>query len=100
MTDETIDLDGRRGADAQSATRTRRHLREVKADQEAIRSRQHDLEEALAASPAASWPEAAAKARYLIELYAASAGIDPRHRRLIDAVFEDFERLSSTGTET
>jgi len=97
MTDETIDLDKRRDADAQKATTTRRHLHEVKADQEAIRSHQHDLEEALAAAPAASWPEAAAKARYLIQLYAASAAIDPRHKRLIDAVLDDFERLSSKG---
>ena len=47
------------------------------------------------AAPAASWPEAAEKARYLLELFSAAlAGEDPRRQKLIAAVLADFERLS------
>jgi hypothetical protein len=45
--------------------------------------------------PAASWPEAAAKARYVLKLYA--EGLPPedaRHRDLIAAILEDFARLT------
>ncbi|MCA1455883.1 hypothetical protein I6F35_22205 [Bradyrhizobium sp. BRP22] len=45
-----------------------------------------------------SWPEAAVKARYLLELYA--AGLPPedaRHRDLVAAVLEDFARPTEQG---
>jgi hypothetical protein len=45
--------------------------------------------------PAASWAEAAVKARYLLNLYAASLSTeDTRHRALVTALFDDFARLS------
>jgi hypothetical protein len=48
--------------------------------------------------PAASWPEAAAKARYVLNLYAAGlAPTDAHHRDLIAAVFADFARLSNAS---
>ena len=100
MTDHTIDLDTHRTADAQQATTSRRHLHEVKSDQEALRIHQQEFDEALAAAPAASWPEAAAKARYLIQLYAESAAaMHPRRQRLIAAVLDDFDRLSAGASE-
>jgi len=44
---------------------------------------------------AASWPEAAAKARYVLNLYAAGlAPTDTHHRDLVAAVLADFARLS------
>lgn len=47
--------------------------------------------------PAASWPEAAAKARYVLNLYAAGLAPDAHHRDLIAAVFADFARLSNAS---
>jgi hypothetical protein len=44
--------------------------------------------------PAASWPEAAAKARYVLNLYVAGLADDTHHRDLVAAVFADFDRLS------
>jgi hypothetical protein len=90
----TVVLDERRGMAAQKATEIRRHLAEIEADQAALRRRQEELERFLLASPAASWAEAAEKARYLLTLLAeTSLGSDPRRRRLIADVLEDFERL-------
>lgn len=46
------------------------------------------------AAPARNWPEAAEKARYLLNLFATSlAAQDPRKQKLIAAVLDDFERL-------
>jgi hypothetical protein len=95
MTDRTIDLDAHRGMMAQKATEIRRLLADVEADQAALRVRQDELEAQLVAAPAASWDEAAEKARYLLSLFAATpAGQDPRRQTLIAAVLEDFRRLS------
>lgn len=96
MTDETIKLDGRRGMAAQKATDLRRMLTEVAANEAALRLRQEELEAHLLAMPAATWPEAAEKARYLIHLFAATpAAQDPRRQKLIAAVLEDFDRLAT-----
>jgi hypothetical protein len=95
MTDKTIDLDQHRGMTAQKETELRRLLAEVAANERALRHRQDELEAHLLASPAANWHEAAEKARYLLNLFAASlAADDPRRQKLIAAVLADFERLS------
>jgi hypothetical protein len=95
MTDKTIDLDLHRGMAAQKATELRRLLTDVETDQNALRVRQEELEAHLLASPAANWHEAAEKARYLLNLFAASlTSQDPRRQRLIAAVLADFKRLS------
>jgi hypothetical protein len=95
MTDEPLDLDEHRGMAAQKATLIRRQRSEVQADQAAERARQAELEALLLAAPAATWPEAAAKARYLIQLFAATPDAQtPRHRQLIAAVLDDFAKLS------
>ena len=44
MTDKTIDLDGRRGMEAQKATDLRRLLAEVEANERSLRLRQEELE--------------------------------------------------------
>jgi hypothetical protein len=99
MTEETIELDMRRGMAAQKATELRRLLSEVAANEDALRERQKHLEEQLLAAPALSWEEAADKARYLLSLFANSlAGQDPRKQLLIARVLEDFMRLSSAET--
>jgi hypothetical protein len=95
VTDKTIDLDRHRGMAAQKATELRRLLADVESDQKALRLRQEVLESHLLASPAANWHEAAEKARYLLNLFAASlTAHDPRKQKLIAAVLADFERLS------
>ena len=95
MTDKPVDLDDRRGMAAQKATDLRRLLSEVEANEKALRERQEDLEAHLLAAPAATWPEAAEKARYVLGLYAATlATEDTRRRKLVAAVLEDFERLA------
>ena len=95
MTDRTVDLDQHRGIAAQKATDLRRLLAEVEANEKALRLRQGELESHLIAAPAANWHEAAEKARYLLNLFAATlAAQDPRRQKLIAAVLADFERLS------
>jgi hypothetical protein len=95
MSDDPILLDQRRGMAAQEATKIRRRLADVRADQAALRERQAELEKVLAAAPAQTWAEAAEKARYLIELFAAMpAAEDPRRQRLIASVLDDFRRLA------
>jgi hypothetical protein len=95
MTEKTIDLDRRRGMAAQKATGLRRLLADVEANEKQLRLRQDELEEHLMAAPAASWQEAAEKARYLLNLFAATlVSQDPRKQRLIAAVIADFKRLS------
>jgi len=95
MTDRTIDLDRHRGMAAQKATDLRRIVSEVEANERALRRRQDELESQLLAAPAANWQEAAEKARYLLNLFAATlATQDPRRKMLIDAVLGDFRRLS------
>jgi hypothetical protein len=94
VTEKTIDLDQHRGMAAQKATELRRLLADVKANEEALRLRQEELENHLLAAPAANWREAADKARYLLNLFAASqVAQDPRRQKLIAAVLDDFERL-------
>ena len=95
MTDKTVDLDKHRGMAAQKATDLRRLLSEVEANAKALRLRQDDLEAQLAAAPAASWPEAAEKARYLLGLYADTLlAEDTRRRKLVVTLLEDFDRLA------
>ena len=94
MTDQTIDLDDHRGMAAQKATDIRRLRSEVEADQAALRTRQADLEDLLAAAPASNWADAVEKARYLLGIFAQSAdATDPRRRKLIDRVMADFDYL-------
>jgi hypothetical protein len=95
MTDKTIDLDQHRGMAAQKATELRRLLSNVEANEKELRVRQDELELHLIAAPAANWHDAADKARYLLNLFAATlAAHDPRRQKLIAAVLADFKRLS------
>ena len=95
MTDKPIDLDQHRGMSAQKATGLRRLLAEVESNERTLRLRQDELETQLLAAPAATWHDAAEKARYLLNLFAAMPGAqDPRRQKLIAAVLADFKRLS------
>ena len=95
MTDDPVDLDKHRGMVAQRATDLRRLLSEVEANATDLRRRQEKLETQLTAAPAATWAEAAEKARYLLGLFAASLPPeDTRRRKLVSAVLDDFDRLA------
>jgi hypothetical protein len=95
MTDTPVDLDKHRGMQSQKATDIRRVLAEVEANAKIQRDRQGILESRLLSTQAASWAEAAAKARYVLNLYAAGlAPTDTHHRDLVAAVLADFARLS------
>ena len=95
MTGNPVDLDTRRGMAAQKATDMRRLLAEVEANEQLLRDRQGELESNLLAVPATSWVEAAAKARYVMNLYSAGLSADDSQKRdLVAAVLADFARLS------
>lgn len=80
---------------AQKATDFRRVLAEAEASAKSLRERQLLLEAELLGTPASSWPEAAAKARYVLNLYAAALSVqDTQHRDLVAAVLADFARLA------
>lgn len=99
MTDIPIELDKRRGMAAQKATDIRRILADVEANAKLLRDKQGVVEIQILAAPAASWPEAVAKARYVLNLYSASlAATDTHHRDLVAAVLADLARLSEEAT--
>ena len=96
MVDNPTSLDEHRGMAAQVATELRRMKAEVEADQAALRQRREELEGLLLAAPAADWPEAVEKARYLLSLFAETpAAADPRREKLMNDLLSDFERLLS-----
>ena len=98
MTDEPLDLDKHRGMAAQKAVDLRRALAEAENHARELREREAALERRLLSAPSASWPEAAVKARYLLNLYDASLPEhDTRHRALITSVLDDFARLTGDG---
>lgn len=95
VNDEPLDLDKHRGMAAQKATDIRRALVEIENNARQLRERQETLENDLLAVQATSWPEAADKAKYVLNLYAAQLPPgDTRHRDLVAAVFADFVRLT------
>jgi hypothetical protein len=95
MTDEPLDLDKHRGMAARKATDIRRALATIESNARNLRDRQAVVEEQLLTVSAVSWEEAAAKARYVLNLYAAAlAPEDAHHRDLVAAVLADFARLS------
>ena len=95
MTDEPIDLDVHRGIAAQKATEIRRErLHQFHEDQATLRRRQEELEKHLLAAPAKTWPEAAVKVEYLIQLFAETPEAqDPRRKALITHAMQDLARL-------
>jgi len=88
MNDTPIELDKHRGMAAQKATDIRRVVADVETKAKLLRDHQNEVEIQLMAAPAASWVEAAAKARYVLNLYAA---------QLPPAVLYWFLESSGTG---
>jgi hypothetical protein len=83
-----------RGLAAQKATDIRRILADVESNARDLRDSQAAVESHLLSAPAASWLDAAAKARYVLNLYTTElASDDTHHRDLVAAVLADFARL-------
>ena len=94
MSEKPVDLDKHRGMAAQKATDLRRVLADVEANAKLLRDHQAAVELQLLTVPANSWPEAVAKARYVLNLYAADLSpADTHHRDLVTAVLADLTRL-------
>jgi hypothetical protein len=86
---------------AQRATDERRHSSEVKADQEVLRRGQAELEKVLFAEPAADWAAAINRAIYLLRRFAATPEAqDPRYKKMIADVLDDFRRLADGPPES
>jgi hypothetical protein len=85
MTTEPIQLDPRRGLAAQRDTLQRRRRHDVAADQAALKLRHDELEKFLLRAPASSLLEVAAKAKYLIQLFASTAEAQQPHRQALIA---------------
>jgi hypothetical protein len=95
LSENPVDLDKHRGMAAQKATDIRRVLADVETNAKLLRDHQGVVEAQLLAVPASSWGEAAAKARYVLNLYASElTPADSHHRDLVAAVLADFARLS------
>lgn len=101
MTEDPVDLDERRGAVAQQETEERRqYLQKFQADMEGLRGQQGEFENLLCAAPAETWREVAAKAQYLIQLFAITPEAqDPRRRDLIAQTLDDLTRLCERSKE-
>ena len=92
----TLVLDEHRGMIAQKEIDARRQQSAVVADQHALRESQTVLEKHLFARPAATWPEAAEKAAYLLQLFAATGDAqDPRYKQMIADALQDLQRLDA-----
>jgi hypothetical protein len=101
MTEYPVDLDERRGAAALTAAIIRRR-RHQGSQGELITLQRHRLElETLPhAVPAQTWPEAAAMARYVIELFAATPEAqDPRRKALIAHALDDLTRMCARAQD-
>jgi len=90
-----IDLDKHRGMAAQKATDIRRVVTEIEANAKLLRDLQGAVEMQILAVPTTLVSEAVAKARYVLNLYAAGlAPTDTHHRDLVAAVLADLTRLA------
>lgn len=97
-----VDLDKHREAADQKATQLRRQRRsEEQSEQAAADQRETDLDNLLLAEPAETWPQAAARATFLISLFAETKEAqEPRYARLIAYTLDDLSRLCVEEQET
>lgn len=78
------------------ATSLRRLLVDAEAHAAVLRDQKSQIETQLLEVPAVSWPDVAAKARYVLNLYSATLSAqDSPHRDLIASVLRDLARLDS-----
>ena len=95
MTGIPANLDDYRGMSAQRDTDERRRLVELQADQAVSHLRTQEFETNLLSRSVTTWPEAGAKARYLMSLFAQTSDADnPLRQRLIASTLADIVILS------
>lgn len=100
MDGSPITLDARRAAAELRNIAARRRLKQAKDDQAAIKIDEEDVEALLKASPAATLLEAAAKAKYLIQLFAqTSEAHQPGRQALIADSLNEIDRLFSMSAQ-
>jgi hypothetical protein len=102
MPNAPIDLDRYRDAEARTTAsqRHRRCLDSFRADQASLERAQIAFEDDLMATPAQTWPLAAAKAQYLIQLFAATPqASDPRCRQFIEQTLDDLACLCASAED-
>ena len=101
MEDDPFELDSRRSSAGKMASDIRRHaIRDSEADRDAARLRQQELEAQLLAEEARTWPQVAAKAQYLIRLYAQTPEAqDARRAKLIERALAEIARLLEAGEQ-
>lgn len=102
MADDTVDLDEYRCLTAQKMIDMRRQrLHDFHVDEKNSSCSQDKLEALLEAGPAETWAIAAAKAAYLLQLFAAIPdGPESKRSELITQTLDDLNRLSDTEKET
>ena len=102
MPNAPIDLDRYRDAEARTIAdrRRRRCLDGFRADLASLERSQIAFEDNLMAEPAQTWPQAAAKAQYLIQLFAATPQADdPRCRQFIEQTLDDLACLCACAQD-
>ena len=99
--DKPVDIDKHRDAEAQKATEARRQrLEDIQNDPDNQHNREQELEKLLLADPAETWPEAAARARFLIKLFAETAEAqEARYTELIAYALDDLSRMCRKDQE-
>jgi len=102
MPNAPIDLDRYRDSEARTTAsqRRRRCLDSFRTDQASLERAQIAFEDDLMATPAQTWPLAAAKAQYLIQLFAATPqASDPRCRQFIEQTLDDLACLCASAED-
>lgn len=100
MSNDLVDLDEHRDVVRQRAIENRRLLNGVLIDQSRLRERQDEIENDLILTPATTLAETADKARYLIQLFAASPEAQIGNRRaLVKQVIDELSRLGKPSHE-
>ena len=96
MDENPTDLDDRRSAAGLMGAEMRRHAQDgFEEDRERRRLRDADLEAQMLAGPSETWPEAAAKAIYLLRLLApCPEAQDARIARLVERAVIDLDWLT------
>ena len=102
MTDEPVSLDAYRDNVSKKAARLRRSkIDVVESERQEKETSEEDLEQGYLDNPARNWPDVAAKARYLVTLFAATPdAYHPRRKKLISQVLEELARLSSQSKDS
>jgi hypothetical protein len=94
MTSDPVDLNERRELTSRKSVRLRHSLRELQADRESLRESQDELENLLVDTPSTAFADTAARAGYLLGLFAETAEAQhPRRQVLIDQVRTDLQRI-------